>query len=187
MIGTLKKTILREGYEEYALYSEEFNSMLSPYAKTGRGHGYALLSLENCKAIERGYDLDDDELEELAEDMLSSKDWDNCITLPFNGGYIKGVSEGFQKALEILGDNKKSQYEFIRDCATNWDCDEDAHKYNTTCRKCDAQSLFSSLTEWNVEIDIIEIDGGTDEQGRQIVTVEARLDSKGCLILSRTL
>jgi hypothetical protein len=60
------------------------------------------LSLKNCQAIERGYDLDEDALEEMAEDMLQSKDWDNDITLPFNGGYIKGVIEGFQKALELV-------------------------------------------------------------------------------------
>jgi hypothetical protein len=31
---------------------------------------------------------------------------------------------------------------FARDCANNWDCDSDAHKYNTGCRSCAAQALL---------------------------------------------
>ena len=36
--------------------------------------------------------------------------------------------------------------EYIRDCAENWDCDTDSHKYNLPCRKCEAQKLHD---EWN--------------------------------------
>jgi hypothetical protein len=31
---------------------------------------------------------------------------------------------------------------FIRDVATNYDHDEDAHKYGTRCRKCEAAKLL---------------------------------------------
>ena len=31
---------------------------------------------------------------------------------------------------------------FARDVANNFDCDEDAHKYNTTCRACAAHNLL---------------------------------------------
>ncbi len=34
---------------------------------------------------------------------------------------------------------------FVKDCATNWDCDSDAHKYGTTCRACGAQKLLSQI------------------------------------------
>jgi hypothetical protein len=34
--------------------------------------------------------------------------------------------------------------DFVRDCRDNWDCDEDAHKYNTICRCCEAKKLLSS-------------------------------------------
>lgn len=33
--------------------------------------------------------------------------------------------------------------EFARDCAKNWDCDTDGHKYNTGCRKCEAEHLYN--------------------------------------------
>ena len=36
----------------------------------------------------------------------------------------------------------KQLREFIRDCAKNWDCDNDGHRYNTGCRTCQAQTLL---------------------------------------------
>ena len=33
--------------------------------------------------------------------------------------------------------------EFVRDVATNWDHDEDAHKYGTLCRVCEAEELLA--------------------------------------------
>lgn len=40
----------------------------------------------------------------------------------------------------------KQLLDFIRDLATNWDCDEDGHKNNTGCRKCSASELLYDLT-----------------------------------------
>ena len=34
---------------------------------------------------------------------------------------------------------------FLREINSNWDCDEDAHRYNTICRCCDAEK---TLNEW---------------------------------------
>jgi hypothetical protein len=34
---------------------------------------------------------------------------------------------------------------FIKDIASNYDCDEDAHRYNTICRQCSAQELIKRL------------------------------------------
>jgi hypothetical protein len=31
---------------------------------------------------------------------------------------------------------------FVASCATNYDCDDDAHRYNTQCRVCDAWKLI---------------------------------------------
>ena len=31
---------------------------------------------------------------------------------------------------------------FTRDCANNYDCDSDAHKYGTQCRACAARQLL---------------------------------------------
>ena len=35
--------------------------------------------------------------------------------------------------------------ETLRDFAENWDCDEDAHKYGTTCRGCAAKKAKESI------------------------------------------
>ena len=48
------------------------------------------------------------------------------------------LSNEKQKAMGLV-----SALEFIRD---GYDCDSDAHKYNTACRKCDAQT---ALTNYN--------------------------------------
>lgn len=43
----------------------------------------------------------------------------------------------------------KELVEFARDCAKNWDCDSDAHRYNTLCRKCEAQKLYDIYKNQN--------------------------------------
>lgn len=69
-----------------------------------RGH-ILQLSLKNCQAIERGYDLD-----ELAEDMLKShKDFESEGFSYYQNGRLNGIYEGFQKALELMGDKKFSE------------------------------------------------------------------------------
>lgn len=37
--------------------------------------------------------------------------------------------------------------EFIKDINENWDCDIDAHRYNTICRACEAGKLLNALEE----------------------------------------
>lgn len=39
----------------------------------------------------------------------------------------------------------KPLIEFIKDCESNWDCDSDAHKYNTVCRVCKAQKVLEQF------------------------------------------
>lgn len=41
----------------------------------------------------------------------------------------------------------KKLLEFARDCHVNWDCDIDAHKYNTLCRACEAEKLIAKFTK----------------------------------------
>jgi hypothetical protein len=67
-------------------------------------HKHHKLSLKNCQAIERGYDV-----YELAKENYH-KFWsvvDESEMLDHTFGYV----EGFQKALEILGDKKFSEKE----------------------------------------------------------------------------
>ena len=58
------------------------------------------LSLKNCEAIANGYDLD-----ELVEERFGETFWHD------GDKYFK---EGFQKALEILGDKNKKILNFLK-------------------------------------------------------------------------
>ncbi|CAB4175689.1 hypothetical protein UFOVP1247_281 [uncultured Caudovirales phage] len=130
-----------------------------------------MLSLKNCQAIERCYDLG-----ELADEVLKKHNWE---TFP---SAIKVFKEGFQKALEILGDKKFSEEDII-------DCWETAHQAGRFEEKGIAETNWQTAinyaqslqqTEWDVEID----DSGIsifDSRGRFI----PKLDTDGCLILKR--
>jgi hypothetical protein len=120
--------------------SEHFIHGITPFYK---------LNLENCKTVARGYDLDEDALEEMAEDMLRSKDWDNDITLPFNGGYIKGVIEGFKKAVELMGDKKFTEDDLDNAFECGYEMFDSTGKYNDILVEF-KKSL--QQTEWDVEI-----------------------------------
>ena len=37
--------------------------------------------------------------------------------------------------------------EFARDCRDNYDCDSDAHKYDTRCRACEAAKVLDAETK----------------------------------------
>ena len=38
---------------------------------------------------------------------------------------------------------------FVKDCRDSWDCDNDAHKYGTTCRSCEAKKILSLIRQEN--------------------------------------
>lgn len=37
----------------------------------------------------------------------------------------------------------KRAEDFVRNCRDNFDCDDDAHRYSTTCRACDAGKVLA--------------------------------------------
>ena len=37
----------------------------------------------------------------------------------------------------------KALEDFARECCDNFDCDEDAHRYGTLCRKCEARTVLN--------------------------------------------
>ena len=117
------------------------------------------LSLKNCQAIERGYDLD-----ELAIDYIG--DADKIHWTPSEHNEFIAFKEGFQKALEILGDKKFSEEDMERmSLATSeWENSEIEYGKDVLIKK-----VFKLLekTEWQVEFN-------PDE-----------LDKDGCLILKR--
>ena len=53
--------------------------------------------------------------------------------------------EIIEQAKEMEKEQKKLLISFIENIAENWDCDDDSHRYNTICRKCEAEKLLSNL------------------------------------------
>ena len=139
------------------------------------------LSLKNCQAIERGYDLD-----ELA--------YSNVPNGTYETSYIDlGLDiykEGFQKALELMGDKTFSE-EDLR-LAMHFGRFGEANNQTTTI------GFIQSLqqTEWDVTVEmeyVGECNGNNDEgcfqdsPGHNCGCFERRpkLDADGCLILKR--
>ena len=144
--------------------------------------GYKL-SIKNCQAIERGYDLD-----ELAEEC-------NNPDLSWENNYArKKFKAGFQKALELMGDKKFSEKDMRK--AIIW-----AHDKSTEgvyLSRLPITDFIQSLqqTEWDVEIEmqrvkdetkIIGAVKGVKGSGSKITTYKSvpKLDADGCLILKR--
>lgn len=96
MRATLQKTENGYGLKEVVA----FVSSVRP------DHKHKKLSLKNCKTIEFGYDL-----EELAYETypLKAVEIDETCAIDANVLSRKGFIEGFQKAVEILGDSKFSK------------------------------------------------------------------------------
>lgn len=54
-----------------------------------------------------------------------------------------GLSDYYGRKLAIAEEHNLRMWEFIKDVAVNWDCDNDAHKYGTPCRSCEAEKILS--------------------------------------------
>lgn len=129
------------------------------------------LSIKNCQAIERGYDLD-----ELAIDYIGETDKKNWVPSEYNE--FIAFKEGFQKALELMGEKKFSL--------------EDMKKAYLGSSKYEwFGDLIQSLqqTEWDVEIEmesslhIGEI--VNDSYPKDFPTEKPKLDQDKCLILKK--
>jgi len=138
------------------------------------------LSIKNCQAIANGYDLD-----ELA--VLSTKEE---TTIVGNQKMAQGFIKGFQKALEILGDKKFSEFDIAKTFEYGWNqrhfgkTDEDELR---VIQKIFIQSLYQ--TDWDVEIEMEPYyDGDFVNDGKTHVfeaKLRPQLDSEGCIILKR--
>jgi len=126
------------------------------------------LSLKNCEAIANGYDLD-----ELAFNYAESK-------TPIGHTwwtYTQHFKEGFQKALELLGDKKFSEGD-LREAISQT---RKGMLYNKKYEDEYIQSL--QQTEWDVIVETYiysEMDGRGGFSERR-----PKLDEEGCLILKR--
>lgn len=129
-----------------------------------------ILSIKNCQAIERGYDLD-----ELASGYSEGKSTAEVFKLAHEADF----KAGFQKALELMGDKKFSEGDML-------EC------WNTALQPSNSWSKFmDSLqkTEWDVEVEINEekefIFDPTMGISQGHYLDKPKLDENGCLILKK--
>ena len=170
------------------------------------------LSLRNCQAIERGYDLDELAEKEFPLDYdiplfetlgITEKSHKSILI-----GMLQGtLQKGFQKALEILGDKKFSE-EDIKEAYLSGVDDAMDIKYDPNATIDDEKHLKSlQQTEWEVEIEMTtqnvnevyklakDFNGhhfNFDKEGNKTfkdeylhLYQEPKLDEQGCLILKR--
>lgn len=160
--------ILKKLGDEYKLYSHDSciaTTHESPYKK---------LSLKNCQAIENGYDLD-----ELAYEY-------DLDTIENVYGQVKAFKAGFQKALELLGDNKELIIK-LNDLLDGLN----SFKYQVKASYLhfDCEEIIKSLqqNEWDVEIvmDFAIYPANLPKEGEERPAMTPKLDADGCLILRR--
>lgn len=146
------------------------------------------LSLKNCQAIERGYDLD-----ELALNEANKREGFSLLSqelAPFRLGYLKG----FKKALELMGDKKFSE-EDMKSFAQNYyrEIRENTSNllWNQLADKCLEEHIQSlQENEWDVEIemrskDIDELRESNEGFLNNPNLYVPQLDEDDCLILKR--
>lgn len=137
------------------------------------------LSLKNCQAIELSYDL-----EELADEFAKTKSSHST----FQNTHKRDFREGFQKALELMGDKKFSEKDMINFAIWVFlELGSNTGK-NRTNEQLLSEWISLQQTEWDVEIieECLDKDyDGVDRKGDCITTGKPKLDAEGCLILKR--
>ena len=188
----MKATLIKEA-GGYDLYRIDEDGKRVTFAST---QDYKQkLSLKNCQAIEKGYDLD-----ELLDNITPKDGTTGNISQRI--GFVKG----FQKALEILGDKKFSEEDMKNIFAKTL---ENAPSTESHTRMIsDVQyrhfvmdelygriTKFLQQTEWDVEVEMefnpINHASGLELTGNVLMDVaiqenyKPKLDADGYLILKR--
>jgi hypothetical protein len=173
----IKKSSHNRECLEYWLYCEGLKYNLSPMAKTGVGHGLQKLSLKNCQAIEKGYDLEN------MADLYGAKIKGN---VDFKLGANQGFEEGFLKSLELLGDKKFTKDDMIKFMQFIIRTEElentSSVSVNTANYYLEKFCEQTQKLEWDVEIVMNEPIGIGDKYTPDNFP---QLDADGCLILKR--
>lgn len=140
------------------------------------------LSLKNCQVIELGYDLD-----ELAYDFS----W-NYQSDPNYGDTIHIFKEGFQKAIELMGDKKFSEDDMKKavEISRQGSLQKTHNGYGVptgsvfVLDNISANGIIQSLqkTEWDIEIETVP---ALSNNGNVYYGDIPKLDADGCLILKR--
>jgi hypothetical protein len=159
--------------DHWALYNEDGHKIASTLDGCN-----SKLSIKNCEAIERGYDLF-----EIAHEACNITDPLRLDSQKYKQDpyFMIGFNKGFQKALEFLGDNKFSELDM-------------RIAYDAGCNNIDAdnnidfQDTINSLqqTEFDVEIEMEykqQLANGYKNQYENVVV--PKLDAEGNLILKR--
>jgi hypothetical protein len=133
------------------------------------------LSLKNCQAIENGYDLD-----ELA--TKSAKTCEDCDVYVFRAGHYDGFKDGFQKALEILGDKKFSEEQVLNAFYAGWISKDKLYLEAQKSYKGYLKRHVTQQTEWDVEIVMDRIPADLAPGGWDVFP---KLDAENCLILKK--
>ena len=170
-------------------YGDDFYYLMvdiNTYATTHK-ESFRILSLKNCQAIERGYDLD-----ELAKEFV---DYEDSL---YHSTIKNTYMHGFQKALEILGDKKfnkedvrKTFVDAFQKCyeVINSGKFDDITSAIEWLTQTNADNYIQSLqqTEWDVIIKTT-CDGMVTGLCMPEVcdcNIIPKLDADGCLILKR--
>ena len=153
-------------------------------------HGLQKLSLKNCEDVVNGYDLDSI----LEEHFKTTSFGENGKHVPY-----KFFKEGFQKAVELLGDKKFSEEDVInllgkrqKEVDKYWFYNLGEHIVLPTNEEWLKTQLLKQ-TEWDVEIEIEDLPYSKELSESEVRGFEEhspkskkpKLDSNGCLILKR--
>ena len=157
--------------DRWDLYGEDGSKIAS-----SAPNPFKRLSIKNCQEIENGYDLD-----ELASERLSTRFDENSGYHKFV--FVEAYKEGFQKALEILGDKKFSKNKLLVDFVYFLN-DRHFNKYMVDTDEVDLYLESLQQTEWDVEI-VMETCQVMVQYGDMEFQDFQKLDADGCLILKR--
>ena len=174
----MKDKLVKTG-NDYILYSKD-KTVLGITSGTMEGR---MLSLKNCQAIERGYDLD-----ELADE--------HCNKLYHEGNinwerYRVHFKLGFQKAIEILGGKKFDELDITSAMNRVWNWCEMQEDEECSSMTELRDKHFKSLqqTKWEVEIEMEPYyDGEFIDDGKTHIVEpkwRPKFDADGCLMLKR--
>ena len=138
------------------------------------------LSLKNCQAIEGGYNLD----ELVKREYLDGYDTTELCRTAFK--------DGFQKALELMGDKKFSEEDIkkVVEISRQGLLQETHNGYGVSTGSVfvldnlSTNDIIQSLqqTEWDVEVVMEKVDLSFG-----CYKIQQKFDSDGCLILKRTI
>jgi hypothetical protein len=168
-----------EHYDLYHRIAEE--NLIIGFASTDNTF-VNKLSLKNCQAIERSYDLD-----ELA-DFYGAK---AKGSVDFKLGANQGFEDGFQKAIELMGDKKFSEEDMVQLVKSSFYAGlSKGQGKNQDFNIDDYVKEHLQQTEWDVEIEmrsknIDELRESNEGFLNNTNLYIPKLDADGCLILKR--